>query len=150
MTKEEINVQAFLKLIRWCEHKREDDTVYFILFGGGRFTGTDAHPNIVVRDKLNKPHTPAGAYQITYVTWAEAKQKGIVSDFTNASQDAVAIWLIKQKKALDDVQKGDLDAAIPKLGGRWSSLPGASQSHVSMETAKEKFNKYVKEYSTGN
>ncbi len=29
MTQEEINTKAFLKLIRYAEHYREDDEVYF-------------------------------------------------------------------------------------------------------------------------
>jgi muramidase (phage lysozyme) len=41
----EINLKAFLKLIRFAEHKRDDDGVYYIVYGGSTFTDTSKHPN---------------------------------------------------------------------------------------------------------
>jgi muramidase (phage lysozyme) len=35
-----------------------------------------------------------------------------------------------------------LDTAISKLNTEWVSLPGGSQSHMTMETAKERFQRY--------
>ncbi len=149
MTNKEINTAAFLKLIRWCEHKREDGGVYYTLYGGGRFTDMAAHPNIRVYDKKDKlhkhPHTPAGAYQITYLTWVEAKKNAVVSDFTQDSQDKIALWLIDNEDALSEVESGDVEHASKKLKGRWSSLPGAKQSHITLTAAKLKFQQYVKE-----
>lgn len=145
------NVKAFLKLIRYCEHRSEDIGVYYVLYGGGRFSDTKEHPNIRVYDKSDKakknPHTPAGAYQITYATWVEAKRRGVVSDFTPVQQDKLAVWIIATENALGDVEAGHLDTAYKKLKGRWSSLPGATQSHVSADDAKARFDRYVREYS---
>lgn len=147
----DVHVKAFLKLLRYCEHRNEDDGVYYVVYGGSRFTDTKAHPHIVVYDKSDKakknPHTPAGAYQITYVTWVDAKKLGVVSDFTPAQQDKLAVWIIDGQGALDDVKAGRLEAAYGKLKGRWSSLPGATQSHVSAADAKARFDRYVGEYS---
>ncbi|GLQ98821.1 glycoside hydrolase family protein [Dyella mobilis] len=143
------NVKAFLRLIRYCEHRREDDGVYYVVYGGGRFTDTKEHPNIRVYDKSDikkkNPHTPAGAYQITYGTWSGAKKRGVVSDFTPAQQDKLAVWIIASEGALDDVEAGNLDEAYKKLKGQWSSLPGASQSHISAVDAKARFDRYVTE-----
>lgn len=145
------NVQAFLKLIRYCEHRKEDDGVYFIVYGGGRFIDTKQHPHIIVYDKGDKdkkhPHTPAGAYQITFAAWSDAKKLGIVFDFSPAQQDKLAVWMIADKNALDDVKAGNLEVAYKKLKGRWSSLPGATQSHVSADEAKSRFDRYVTECS---
>jgi muramidase (phage lysozyme) len=146
-----VNVQAFLKLLRYCEHRREDDGVYYVVYGGARFTDTKEHPHIIVYDKSDTakkhPHTPAGAYQITFATWSSAKKLGVVSDFTPAQQDKLAVWIIAYQDALDDVKAGNLEAAYAKLKGQWSSLPGASQSHVSAADAKARFDRYVAEYS---
>ncbi|RUL76791.1 glycoside hydrolase family protein [Dyella choica] len=147
----DVNVKAFLKLLRYCEHGKEDDGVYYVVYGGDRFTDTKEHPHIVVYDKSDKakkhPHTPAGAYQITYSTWVGAKKLGVVSDFTPLQQDKLAVWIIASQDALDDVKAGHLEVAYGKLKGQWSSLPGASQSHVSAADAKARFDRYVAEYS---
>ncbi len=149
MASKEINTEAFLKRLRWCEHRREDGGVYYTLYGGGRFTDMAAHPKIKVYDKKDKqhkhPHTPAGAYQITSATWDEALRKGIVTDFTQSSQDKIALWLIDQEDALPDVESGNIEHASKKLKGRWSSLPGAKQSHITLAAAKTKFEQYVRE-----
>jgi muramidase (phage lysozyme) len=148
---EQQNIQAFLKLLRFCEHKREDGGVYYALYGGGRFTDLSEHPNIRVfdrKDTMKKhPHTPAGAYQITHITWLEAVAKGIVVDFTAISQDKIAIWRISKEKALDAVKNGNIEEASKKLAGRWSSLPGAAQSHITMDAAKKKFAQYQVQYA---
>ena len=40
-----VNVKAFLKLIRYAEHGNESDRVYYKLYGGKReFTDTSTHP----------------------------------------------------------------------------------------------------------
>ena len=85
----------------------------------------------------------AGAYQITYETWKEAKQHGVANDFTPASQDMIARWLIETKGQLKNVEDENLAEAISKLRGIWVSLPGGSQSHMSMEEAQTRFNYYL-------
>lgn len=91
------NVQAFLKLIRFAEHFPDtSDDFYDTLYGGGRFSGYDAHPNKAV-SRWGHTSTAAGAYQILYTTWAEAKKQGIVIDFTPASQDQLAFNKLRSR-----------------------------------------------------
>lgn len=142
-----INTRAFLKLIRYAEHKREDDEVYYLLFGGKeKFTNTSTHPDLKMK-AWGTTSTAAGAYQILSGTWKGAKKDGIISDFTPASQDKLARWKLKTRGALQYVEAGDVEKAIAKLRNEWTSLPGASQSHMAMSEAKKRFEKYVKEYS---
>ena len=142
----EIHVKAFLKFIRYAEHKREDDLVYYQIFGNKQtFSDTSKHPNVLVT-AWGRSSTAAGAYQILYKTWKEAVEKGVVRDFTPASQDAIAIWKLKTRRALPYVQSGDIDKAIPLLRKEWTSMPGAAESRMTMEEARQLFKKYVEEY----
>lgn len=148
MASETTNVQAFLRLIRFAEHNKDSDNTYFHIYGAGScgpgvFSDTSKHPNIMVSCWGNKS-TAAGAYQILYGTWAEAKQKGIAPDFTAESQDKIAIWKLKTRKAYQHVAAGNIEQAIPLLRNEWTSLPGAKQSKMTMETAKQKFAEFQK------
>lgn len=69
--------------------------------------------------------TAAGAYQTILPTWREGRDALGLGDFSPASQDALALWLIDRAGALDDVDAGDLDTAISKMRRIWASLPGA-------------------------
>jgi len=46
-------------------------------------------------------------------------------DFSPASQDAIAVRLIKEQQALDDVEAGRFNEAVKKCANIWASLPGA-------------------------
>jgi muramidase (phage lysozyme) len=72
-----------------------------------------------------------------------------IADFSPASQDKVAEWLIGSSHALDLVRKGKLERAIAPLNKTWVSLPGESQqAHgPTMQTLKNLFDRYVKEGS---
>ncbi|GAB2878788.1 hypothetical protein GCM10027046_03250 [Uliginosibacterium flavum] len=145
MSTEEINVAAFLRFIRYAEHQSDDDKVYFLLYGGQqRFTDTNLHPNKAIT-AWGHTSTAAGAYQILYSTWKEAKDKGVVIDFSKASQDKLAISKLRSRRALSYIEAGDIDRAIPLLRNEWTSMPGAKQSAMSMSTAHELFKKYVAE-----
>ncbi|NJO14865.1 MAG: glycoside hydrolase family protein [Thioploca sp.] len=143
---QEINIKAFLKFIRYAEHKREDDGVYFILYGGETFSDTTKHPNKTVK-KWGKESSAAGAYQILSSSWEEAKRKGKVVNFTASEQDKYAIWKLATRGAMKYVKIGNIEKAIATLRQEWASLPGASQSKMTMSEAKQHFQKYVKEYS---
>ena len=144
----DVNVKAFLKLIRYAEHGREDDGVYYVLYGGKQtFTDTSKHP-------LEKPitawgysSTSAGAYQMLNRTWKFAKEQGVAQDFTPASQDKIAIWIIQTNGAMRHVLDGKVEDAIPYLRRQWTSLPGGTQQRITMAQARELFNKYLAEQS---
>lgn len=145
MNKEEINIAAFLKFIRYAEHQREDEGVYFLLYGGQQsFVDTSKHPNKAIT-AWGRTSTAAGAYQILYSTWKEAKDKGVVIDFSKASQDKLATSKLISRGALQYIKNGDIDNAIPLLRNEWTSMPGAAQSKMTMTKAHELFAKYVAE-----
>lgn len=145
MANDGTNVAAFLRLIRFAEHHSDSDDVYFLLYGGQqRFTDTSKHPDRAVT-AWGHTSTAAGAYQILYATWKEAKERGIVTDFSKASQDKLAIEKLRSRHALGYIQQGDIDHAIPLLRKEWTSLPGGSQSKMTMDEARKLFSKYVNE-----
>ena len=95
------NVRAFLKLLRWAvNYPNDGDFVYYKLYGGKSFTDTSRHPNrAILTSGRPDPSTAAGAYMLTYPAWKAAQLKGIVADFTPASQDRLAWWRIGQRGA---------------------------------------------------
>jgi lysozyme len=148
----EVNVKAFMKVIRYAETGYEDDRAYYVLYGGGTFSDTSAHPLPLAEQKEgpdHKKHTPAGAYQITYRTWYDLHMSGIAQDFSKYTQDRCAIEIMKWCHVMNDLMKGDINKVLHNhmLRGQWSSLPGASQQQIDMDTAVRKFHQYVKEYS---
>ena len=133
------NAQAFMKLIRYAEHyPDESDNFYFSLYGGGRFTDPSRHPNKAVT-KWGHTSTAAGAYQILYSTWAEAKRHGEVLDFSAASQDILAFEKIRSRGALSAVCAGDVSGACLRLTREWTSLPGGAQTRMTFAIAQAAF-----------
>lgn len=147
MTSNETNVAAFLKLIRYAEHHTDSDSVYFLLYGGRqKFTDISRHPNKAITT-WGHTSTAAGAYQILYGTWKEAKDKGLVGDFSKASQDKIACSKLQSRGALPSIQRGEIERAIPFLRSEWTSLPGGKQSRMTMMEARERFDRYMLELS---
>lgn len=73
-----------------------------------------------------KVSTAAGRYQIIRPTWLGIKKALALPDFGPDSQDAAALYLIRMRGALDDVQAGRFDQAVAKCAKEWASLPGAN------------------------
>ena len=147
MDMQEINVKAFLKLIRYALHKREDNIVYYLLHGGTQtFSDLSKHPDRQIR-AWGKESTAAGAYHILKSSYDEAVANGIIRDFMPSSQDELAIWMLRKRGVLELVKSGDIAHAVFQLRNEWVSLPGASQSKMTMQEAKELFERYAKEYS---
>lgn len=114
------NVQAFLHVIRAGESD-QTDAAYTLLNGGAHFNSFADHP---FAGQSAPPGLASGAYQFIPHTWGGlAKQFG-AADFSPPWQDAMAVALIQQKGALDDVANGQLKLAIDKLATTWISLPG--------------------------
>jgi len=139
----EQNVNAFLRLIRYAEHHKDDSSVYNTLYGGGHFSGYATHPNKNGTTRWGHTSPAAGAYQILWSTWDEQRRRGLVKDFSPAAQDAIAREKLKTRGATPYIEKGDIESAIPKLRKEWTSLPGAAQSKMSMQEARHLFNKFV-------
>lgn len=140
------NTAAFLKLLRWCEHYPHEPSVqdYKTMSGGGTLDNLDDHPRKTVT-KWGKKSSAAGAYQITVATFDEYKKKLGLKDFSAESQDKITLAIIKQESALDLIVAGQIEDAIKKLKGRWSSLPGGVHSRIKMDAALEKYAAYQKQ-----
>lgn len=119
------NLRAFLAMIRWAEGTAGPDG-YRTMFGGDLFDSFADHPRKAVTRMLGgKPltSTAAGAYQFLSRTWDECKARLSLPDFSPESQDLAAIYLIKRRGALEDVETGRLEAALRKCSLEWASLP---------------------------
>lgn len=122
------NLAAFLAMIRSAEGTN-GPSGYYTLFGGQFFLELDTHPAVrtygefVTAGKQDYT-TAAGAYQITYTTWKRLAAKLGVDDFGQATQDAMAVELIREAGALDAVRAGRFDNAVQLVSAIWASLPG--------------------------
>ena len=127
MTAQETNVAAFLQMIRYAEGTAGPQG-YRTLFGGGLFDHFADHPRMKVSAMLGaQPITSsaAGAYQILERTWDDVQASLGLADFSPASQDAAAVYLIRRRGALEDVRAGRFEVAIAKVSREWASLPGS-------------------------
>lgn len=135
------NLNAFLAMIRTFEAGTAGDRSYSTLIGGGQFYDFSEHPFILNPDMLaiqsgSLPASKAaGAYQFLPQTWSEARDALGLPDFSPASQDAAAIFLIRRRGALADVENGNFSTAIIKLGKEWASLPGSPYGQTSKTLA---------------
>jgi len=154
-------VRAFLELIA----RSECGSLYFSDHKGYRsrypstvFTSFDAHPKEVLCAMSGDKKlcsSAAGRYMFLESVWNNIAERLYLSDFSPLNQDIAALYLIKERKALEDVKKGDIKAAIPKLNKIWSSFPGApyKQPVKKMKDMEqfyalrvEHFKKYLKGY----
>lgn len=122
------NEQAFLDMIAISEGTAHlgDQNGYNVLVGGKLFKGYKDHPRITVElPKLRIFSTAAGRYQILARYYDHYRKQLGLKDFSPASQDAIAMQLIRECKALDDINAGRIAEAIKKCKSRWASLPGA-------------------------
>lgn len=127
------NVGAFLRVIREGESS-QDERAYTMRWGGlgkpiAYFDDFSAHPRVFEPTTGGRKSSAAGAYQITATTYDDFAPRLGITDFAPASQDAIAVAIIDAEAALDDVMAGRIEAAIAKLRGRWTSLPGAAENH---------------------
>lgn len=133
------NLRAFLRVIRHGETSQEP-RAYQTIVGGGFAPDNDAHPRRrVYIDSLNLWSTAAGAYQFLSRTWDGCARALELTDFSPRSQDIAAVYLIRGRKALDDVLNGRVHDAIRKCALEWASLPGSpyGQPVVSLQKALE-------------
>ena len=131
----EYNVDKYLDFLA----KAEGDPDYNTIVGGGKFSDYSKHPGVVGVTTKEGPSTAAGRWQITKTTYDDVAPKVGVTDFSPDSQKKIAVKLLEDNNALEDVQKGDWDAANAKLGKVWASLPSSpyKQPKKSQEWVKE-------------
>lgn len=93
------------------------------------FDNYEDHPRVLVAlPKLGIKSTAAGRYQILARYYDAYKKQLRLPDFSPASQDAIALQLIRECNALDDIDQGRFARAVFKCRSRWASLPGAGYS----------------------
>jgi len=86
------------------------------------------HPNLpIVAPISGKPviSTAAGAYAFLYSTWKECQAALNLPDFTPLSQDKACLYLLKRRRAIDDIETGNFTSAVNKCNRIWASLPGS-------------------------
>lgn len=145
------NKAAFLWMIRVCEGT-SGTAGYKTLFTGATFDPDSTtfvatnkyvkqfdgqpnkayqwadHPNLPVSASISGngiTSTAAGAYQFLYSTWKECQKALNLSDFSEVNQDKACLYLLKRRRALDDVENGNFTSAIAKTNTIWASLPGS-------------------------
>lgn len=117
------NLRAFLDVIRAGEGTADADG-YRRHYGGRLFDGYADHPRVAIKAG-QWTSTAAGAYQFLSRTWDEAAKALALADFSPASQDLAAVFLIRRRGALADAMAGRLDKAIAGCAKEWASLPGS-------------------------
>ena len=133
----EHNVAAFLRVIRTGEGTA-GPSGYRMLYGGRLFASYADHPRIAVTAG-GITSTAAGAYQILARTWDDVQGSLELPDFSPASQDVAALYLIRRRGALDDVRAGNFDVAIARVNKEWASLPGSpyGQPTIALDQARD-------------
>jgi lysozyme len=155
-----VNINAFLYMIRSCEHRFPSDVVnddcYEIFYGGTRFADLSDHPVITGElapvplpeamcraAGLKSPcySTAAGAYQFIRPTWQRLRNKLGLDDFSFASQDQAALELLRETGVVDLIEEGEIENAIRKASKIWASLPGNTyqQNPKAMTFALDRF-----------
>ncbi len=138
---------AFLAAIRRFESNND----YTILYGRSHFSSFDKHPRIAIPITIpgyeGKKSTAAGAYQINWPTYTDFAPGLGITDFSPASQDAIALAIVKRTGAYDALIAGDVAEAFRLASSRWASLPGslAKQNPQSESTVLSWFEDYLNE-----
>lgn len=134
------NERAFLDLIQWAEGTDKAEDPYRVCYGYKHtIKSFSDHPAItgewageVLSDEMCRNaglgpgcrSTAAGAYQLIKPTWRGIKERLRLDNFEPHNQDRAALYLIANRKALEDVHAGRIQTAISKCSSEWASLPG--------------------------
>jgi muramidase (phage lysozyme) len=125
------NLKAFLDMLAHSEIGpallAKSDNGYNVCVGS-----TPAHPilfdSYAVHPKRRcdaQNSDAAGRYQFMGRYWEHYRDQLKLPDFGPQSQDKWAIQLIRECRALDDIEAGRFADAVNKCRSRWASLPGA-------------------------
>lgn len=141
------NLKAFLDAIAWSEIGPQllalTDNGYNVCVGS-----TPQHP-ILFRSYATHPRLrndatnsdAAGRYQLMGRYYNPYMAQLSLHDFGHDSQDKIAVQLIRECHALDDIEAGLFDHAVYKCRSRWASLPGANygQHEQAIEALRKAF-----------
>lgn len=150
---ENARVLAFLDLIAWSEGTstiKASDDGYNVIVGGDLFDDYSDHPRVLVDiPAYGVKSSAAGRYQILERYWDHySKQLGL-RDFSPKNQDAYAMNMFREVRAVDDIKEGRTEQAIRKCASRWASFPdaGYSQREVAMTEMLDKYNMLLSQYA---
>lgn len=121
------NTKAFLDLIAVAEGTAGSDG-YRTQFTGVKFDSFHTHPDQVQCAYSNGRRicsSAAGRYQFLKPTFDRLKRKLALPDFGPRSQDLAAIELIREQGALEDIEAGNIKAALRKVSSIWVHIEGA-------------------------
>lgn len=125
------NVSAFLKAIAEAEGGGYDFK-YGAIKGKRndpwRFSDFSTHPG----PGFGGSTTAAGMYQITIATWRQHGGKMGLTDFSPATQDLIAVEILRSLRVIDKIRSGDIAGAIGPAARTWAALPmgpGLSNAH---------------------
>lgn len=121
------NMQAFLDMLAVSEGTAgKGDNGYNVIVGGELFHSYADHPRKKVYIRIIDDYsTCSGRYQIKAKNYDAYKKMLKLNDFGPSAQDAIAIQLIKECRAIPLIEAGKIEAAITACRSRWASLPGA-------------------------
>lgn len=125
-----VQMRAFLDMLAYSEgtdNGRQPTKCkgYDVIVGGKLFTDFSKHPGVYVKLNPKLTSSAAGRYQILEKYAKHYMDQLRLPDFGPDSQDKIAIQLIKECKAVGDIESGKIHSAIAKCKSRWASLPGA-------------------------
>ena len=124
------NLDAFLTMIATSEGTEAiGDHGYNCIVGSTPqrphlFPSYADHPRLKVQLRPDLFSTAAGRYQILERYFDAYKAQLRLQDFSPTSQDAIAVQMIREQRALADIEAGRFDAAVEKCSNIWASLPG--------------------------
>jgi lysozyme len=120
------NITAFLAVIRAGESSNN----YGAYVGGGSFTDFSHHPALPPTNwpGIPGPSHACGAYQFEPGTWLECQKALNLPDFSPASQDAAAIYLLQRRGAYTAIQNSDIQSACDLLKNEWQMFTQAKWS----------------------
>lgn len=119
---------------------RPDIDPYAVGYGYKAFDTTKGHPRVRTKINFNGKEdytTAAGKYQATETTWDDfLKKRKLPKDtpMSPAMQEEFYRDKLKDRKAYDDVVRGDFASAISKLGSEWASLPSSKSGQPKRTT----------------
>lgn len=130
---EQDNLQAFLWMIRFAEgtaypkgYQAQWPSTEFSVDDPKKPTfGFKDHPR-EIKTANGIPSSAAGAYQFLTKTWDWCKKTLDLQDFTPASQDKAAIFLLGINNSLENIKQGNFAQAVYQNRKTWASLPGAN------------------------
>ncbi len=126
------NLDAFLQMIAHSEGTAEiGDRGYNCLVGSTAkqpilFGSYRDHPRLKIQLRPDLVSTAAGRYQILARYFDAYRDQLKLPDFSPECQDTIAVQMIKECGALDDIAAGRFDSAVERCASRWASLPGAN------------------------